>query len=155
MNSFAGYVVVGIICLLVGLAVTPTAKAADPAFDALLAARSLKCAFGPGASAHWDSGKPKVTLDREGVDFILHFDSIDRDKRTARLIGNNTAADIAMFSTASGLHFLEVTGSGNVNFTTVFARMVSDGFISVTSRHLDLLRSPFPSQTHGTCKVWQ
>ena len=145
--------VVTVFCYL--LAVAPTAKAADPAFDALLAARSLKCIFGPAAAADWDSGKPKVTIDRQGADFILHFDSIDPDKRTARLIGNRGATDVSFFRTATGLHFLEVTGSGNISVTTAFARMVPEGFIAVTSRHLDLPRSPYPSQLHGTCKVRQ
>ena len=155
MNSLAGYVAVGAVFILVGLGLTPTAKAADPTFDALLAARSLKCSFGRGASADWKAGRPNVTLDRAGADFILHFDSIDPDKRTARLIGNQGATDVSVLRTATGLHFLEVTGSGNINLTTAFARMVPEGFIAVTSRHLDLTRLPYPSQSHGTCKVWQ
>jgi len=153
MDRRSASIVITLFCCL--LAGAPTAKAADPTFDALFAARSLKCSFGPGASADWDSGRPKVTLDKAVADFILHFDSIEPDKRTARLIGNRGASDVSVVRTVAGLHFLEVTDSGSVNLTTVFARIASNRFIAVTSRHLDLPRSPYPSQSPGTAEVWQ
>jgi hypothetical protein len=125
----------------------------EAVYRSLLRVRSLKCSFAPNAFADWKSGSPKVTLARENV--TLHFDGIDVQKQKARLIGNQGAGDVTVFATPAGLHFMEQTGSGNMVFTTVFASRTSDGFIAVTSRHMDMPGGPLPSQYHGTCKRWQ
>ena len=128
-------------------------EAGDTIFRSLLAARSLKCSFAANAFADWKSGTPKLTLARE--DLGLHFDSIDSKAQKARLIANQGAGDVTVFTTPEGLHFIEQTASGNMVFTTVFASRASDGFIAVTSRHMNLLGGPLPSQYHGVCKRWQ
>ncbi|MBW7991848.1 MAG: hypothetical protein FVQ84_17770 [Planctomycetes bacterium] len=54
--------------------------------------------------------------------------------------------------TLTGITFIEQTGSGNLNYTTVFFSCVegTEDYIAVHSRHLDLgIAKPFPSQTHG------
>ena len=125
------------------------------AFNQLLAARSLKCTFGPGSQADWKGGRLKLELVDGGLP-ESHFNSIDLQKGTARLISNIGAADVAVLLSLKGISFLEETGSGNFNFTTVFAESSSEGgFIVVTSRHLHLISAPFVIQFHGTCKVWQ
>lgn len=161
MSSRCPFIVVAVLCCLVavGATICPRVTAAqqpeakEDHFGLLLAARSLKCAFGTRAVADWKSGTPKVTVGRE--DFSLHFDSIDSKTQKARLIGNQGAGDVTVFTTGAGLHFIEKTGFGNINFTTVFGSRASGGFIAVTSRHVDLLGNPLPSQYHGVCKLWQ
>jgi hypothetical protein len=128
-------------------------ESTDATLRTLLAARSLKCVFSTNAVADWKEGTPKLTVDRKG--FEMHFDSIDTKAQKARLIGNQGAADLTVFATRAGLHFMEQTGSGNIAFTTVFASRVSEGFIAVASRHVDLPGGPIPSQYHGVCKLWQ
>jgi len=85
----------------------------------------------------------------------LHFDSIDAKKGTARLIGNQGSADVFSFMTQTGVHFMEQTGTGAVNVTTVFAEYAAgtQNFMAVTSRHLSI-DGPFTSQWQGTCKTW-
>lgn len=147
------FIVVGLLCcLLAGGAAAQQPEAQDVTWKALFAARSLKCGFPVNAFTDWKSGTPKVTVGRE--DFTLHFDSIDVKAKTARLIGNQGAGDITAFATGAGLHFIEQTGAGNINFTTVFAHRAGGGFIAVSSRHVDLFAAPLPSQYHGVCKVW-
>lgn len=126
---------------------------ADQAFDELLSAKSLKCEFGPGISADWVKGHPKIKND--AFNTTTHFDSIDLKKRTARLIGNQGAADLVVFTTGAGLTFFETTGSGNVVFTTVFGSQGNGKYIAVMSRHMDIIGKPMPSQYYGTCQIWE
>ena len=86
------------------------------------------------------------------------FDSIDTQAGTARIIGNAGAGDISVVVTSVGLTFIEQTGVGGLNFTTVFTHFVEPENVAraaVTSRHLILVGSPFPSQYHGTCVILQ
>ena len=86
------------------------------------------------------------------------FDSIDTQAGTARIIGNAGAGDISVVVTPVGLTFIEQTGVGGLNFTTVFTHFVEPENVAraaVTSRHLILVGSPFPSQYHGTCVILQ
>ena len=117
-------------------------------------ARSLKCTFSTGMYADWKGGR--LTTTRVNEEFILHFDNIATKEGRARLIGNQGASDIAVMLTPSGLTFVEVTPSGNHNFTTVFSayKKGSQEFIAVTSRHILLMDDPFPSQFHGSCEQW-
>jgi hypothetical protein len=93
---------------------------------------------------------------REGL-----YSSLDPQRGKARLIGNEGADDVDVIPSAAGLNLFEETPFGNFNFTTIFGSFEKDStdFIAVTSRHLlfpDLAGfHPFPSQHHGTCKIWQ
>lgn len=133
--------------------ISPALAEAKDAFKKLATAKSLKCTFGPGAFSNWKAGYPKIEKDR--FDVALHFDSINLKTKTARLIGSQGAADVTLYLLPSGLTFAEETGSGNMVFTTIFASQKegTDEFIAVTSRHMDLMGSPLPSQYHGTCKI--
>ena len=93
---------------------------ADPEFERLLGAETLRCVFDPGVSATWD--EEGVSSVKQGVDLgTLIFDSIDVVGRTARLIGNAGAEDVGVMTTPVGITLLERTPSGSLNFTTVFA----------------------------------
>ena len=121
----------------------------------LMKARSLKCSFGPGTHADWSGDEVKVHTSR--YDVTIHFDSIDLKSQTARMISNAGSADIVVFPTPSGVTFIEKMLSGNISITTVFTRYKKGetSFIAVTSRHMNLMSNPLPSQYHGTCKVWE
>lgn len=88
----------------------------------------------------------------------LQFDAIDRHAGTARMIGNQAAADVAILLSPSALTFIEQTTFGSINVTTVFETQVPHsptGFIAVHSRHATgMIGPPLPSQYHGTCRVW-
>ena len=151
-----GYIMKRLAYFLLALtSVTLPALAADETFSSLINARSLRCAFGPGASADWETGKPVVKSDKFEV--VLQFDGIDLKDGKARMIGNQGASDVVVILTPRGITFLERTESGNLSVTTVFtdyARGTHD-FVVVHSRHIGGLGSPLPSQYHGTCKVWE
>jgi len=93
----------------------------------------------------------------------LVFDAIDPTSGTARLIGNAGATDVTLSVNAKGLHFIEVTGSGNLMVTTVFRTAASHGapgtFVFVYSRHFALgsaagdSNATIPSQHHGLCAI--
>ena len=102
--------------------------------------------------------RPSLKQGSFGKDAGIVFDSIDTQAGTARIIGNASAGDISVVVTPVGLTFIEKTGFGGLNFTTVFKHFVEPENVAraaVTSRHITLLGSPFPSQYHGTCVILQ
>jgi hypothetical protein len=127
----------------------------DEVFERLMNAKSLKLEFGPGTVADWEGSKVKV--EKDNFDATIIYDSIDLKTGKARMIGNAGATDVSVWATGTGLTFVEQTSAGNLIFTTVFASYAKGtmDFIAVTSRHLDLLIKPLPSQYHSTCKVWE
>lgn len=135
-------------------------EASPDTWEQLIQIKSIKCLFTDATRGDWDEGK--LTLTPAGTERLeLHFDAINTKLKTARLIGNQGAGDVAVFLTESGLNFVEVTLAGSVNLTTVFGvyKKHTKEFIAVTSRHL-LLSSgnglwPFPGQIHGSCLAWQ
>lgn len=126
--------------------------------------RSLRCFSGIGYAAEWKRGSPTMkpgTFPASGE--FMQFDAIDREAGTARLIGNAGSADVHVFETRSGLHFLEQTPGGNITVTTVFrdrpAGLQSSQLAFVSSRHIVLGMAigrpdPVPSQYHGVCEIW-
>lgn len=127
----------------------------DEEFERLMNAKSLKFEFGLGTVADWEGSKVKI--EKDNFDATIIYDSIDLKTGKARMIGNIGATDVSVWATATGLTFVEQTGMGNLIFTTAFASYAKGtmDFIAVTSRHLDFLIKPLPSQYHGTCKVWE
>lgn len=129
-------------------------------FSTLSLTRSLRCTFSTVIQGDWEGGRLSTSKD-DNQSFVLHFDGIDLAKKKARLIGNLGADDVVVMLTPRSLTFLEMTPSGNLNFTTVFPsyRKGSQDFIAVTSRHLILDGIPddypFPSQHHGSCRTWE
>jgi hypothetical protein len=136
-------------------------QAEQDSFKRLLTAKSLRCVLGYGYSADWLEGAPKLEKSRFTKDGSpTFFDSINIEKQSARMIANQGAIDVLVLVSPSGLTFIEETASGNYTFTTVFPdykKGSSDEYICVHSRHLawGTLGPPFPSQFHGTCKIWQ
>jgi len=159
-NSTLAVIGLVIFSLLVLLLTPAWASETVAIYRRLFHARSLKCTFTLGTQGDWHTGQLKTSA-ITGEEFVLHFDSIDAKKGTARLIGNVGAGDIVTILTSRGLSFIEETSVGNLNVTTVFPFYKEDTqeFVAVTSRHLLLPgeygRSPYPSQYHGTCQVWE
>lgn len=137
---------------LIALSLT-SAQAADNAAAQLVAARSLKCHFGPGTEAQWKGNEPAVRSTRFDED--IQFDSIDLRKESARVIGSAGASDVRVLNTAVGLSFLE-TAPAVLDITTVFAVSTNNNeFPAVDSRHVMVLGKTMAEQFYGTCKVWQ
>jgi hypothetical protein len=108
------------------------------------------------AYGNWKGKTVKVEPDNSHSG-TSHFDSIDLQTKTARLIGNAGAGDVSILLGVSGLTFIEQTGAGNFSFTTIFPfyKQNTTEFIAVTSRHMNLIKYLLPFQYHGTCKVWE
>jgi hypothetical protein len=129
------------------------AAAQGEAVKRLAEARSLKCTFGKGTVAVWTPGK--LDLKPDSWDVTIHFDGIDHDKGKARMIGNAGSSDVIAGRSGVGVTFVESTGVGAINTTTVFFYESTPGeYIAVTSRHV-VSDGPLPSQYHGTCRIWE
>jgi hypothetical protein len=136
---------------LISISLTP-AQAADDAAAQLVAARSLKCHFGPGTGTQWRDNKPAIRSARFDED--IQFDSIDLGKASARVIGNVGASDVRVLNTPVGLPFLD-TQPAVFDITTVFAVYTKNNeFPAVDSRHVMVLGAAMAQQYYGTCKVW-
>jgi hypothetical protein len=127
-------------------------------YEKLLNAKTLKFVSKKSCTANWEKGKPELSVDSEVTEIEfpnLIFDSIDLKKATARLIGNQGATDVKVIANLAGLTFIEQTGLGSINITTVFSSCIegTEDYIAVHSRHIDLGIIPLPSQTHGICKI--
>lgn len=122
----------------------------------LLSVTALRCKFEAGTQTDWKDGAPSSESAR-WRNSLQVFDTFDRERRTARLIGNTGAtANVALVATSDTLTFIEVPALGAPNMTTVFAYNPTDDrsqFVAVTSRHVTMGTgvSPFPSQFYGTC----
>ena len=149
--------------LLAALTLLPAVAFAPQAADLLFSARTLTCEWGQGTTANWDDGsQPSLEQGSFGAGTI--FDAIDTEAGTARIIGNAGSGDVSVVVTPVGLTFIEQTGAGGLNVTTVFTHFVEPenlvvseyaARIAVTSRHITLIDRPFPSQYHGSCEILQ
>ena len=119
--------------------------------------KTIKCLFNkPGISAEWnDQGEfaskaSGFIWNNQYVSVI--FDNINKDKNTARIIGDNGGADVYVIETSQSLSFLEITLSGNQILTSIFINNpFKDGsFPVVMSRHVSII-NPIVSQYYGTC----
>lgn len=137
----------------------PTSVFADNE-DKFYSATSFKCSFAGGVFTKIDKGEFKSEDAGKFKDII--FDSIDRKKRKARMIGNQGSTDVASIFMNSALHLIEVTDSGSINTSTIFNPVnpenntsTKDTFFAVHSRHIaPILSSPMLSQRYGTCEIW-
>ena len=135
-------------------------KSSLEAMGKLRQADSLICVFSNGATSEWKKGQPVVTVDKmTGSNDPTIFAQIDIKANKAVMGGNLGNGPIQAFITTSGLHFLEITDSGNLMHTTVFPKFADLGnlptkhrFYAVHSRHSFLLNHKIlPSQYNGIC----
>lgn len=161
-------VVLGIlgICLYSNNGTLAISQDTDPnnsSFAKLIKAKSIRITLKNGATADWSEAtkEPKIKIGKwsspKGMDYDIFFDSIDLKAGKARMIGNQGATDVSVFTTLGGISFIETSGSGNVFFTTVFSDCIkgTQDYIVVHSRHLGgfVIDKPMPSQWHGTGKI--
>lgn len=115
---------------------------------------SFRCNFTDGQITNFDSGAPSTK--HEGKFAELVFDQIDTTKKTARLIGNVGVAQVQVIEGSQLIHLVEITGTGNLNLTSIFftdKSKLSGAYPVVHSRHLKTSSSsPLPSQYIGLCR---
>lgn len=128
----------------------------------LYSAKSLRCVLGAGIHTTWSQGIPgtkPAQFASEAAKATMVFDSIDIQRRVARLIGEIGATDVSIISDSGGLTFTERTPNGP-NVTTVYPyynNAKGGRLLMVQSRHMVILPflmgSPAPSQYYGSCEV--
>lgn len=143
-----------LLCLfLLSLVLSPVVgNAQDVVQDIVFkAAKTFRCTFNVRVSAEMNGDVPKPETGVEQLDLI--FDQINIEKGTARLIGNIGASDIIVVNGVNRITLLEVTDTGNVQVTVIYAGQRVDGqFKAVHSRHTALEgRWLLPSQSYGSC----
>ena len=108
--------------------------------------------FTSGVSAE-DKGKGLSPETTGSMAFTLA--SIDIEAKTAQLVGNIGADKVKVIIGDHGLHFMNLTGTGNLIVTTVFASTDASGkFHAVHSRHVSI-DGPIVSQYYGSCEgLW-
>ncbi len=111
------------------------------------APRSIKCEFNDGVFRSWSE---TTKLVRDGLSLV--FDSINANKGTARLIGNAGTADVMVAASTGHINFIEMTGSGNMNLTSVY--VFKSEMRAVHSRHVGSAERPMFSQYYGTCRAY-
>ena len=115
---------------------------------------SFRCNFTDGQITNFDSGAPSTKHESKFTELV--FDQIDTTKKTARLIGNVGVAQVQVIEGSQLIHLVEITGSGNLNLTSIFftdKSKLSGAFPVVHSRHLKTSpSSPLPSQYIGLCR---
>ena len=115
---------------------------------------SFRCNFTDGQITNFDSGAPSTKHESKFAELV--FDQIDTTKKTARLIGNVGVAQVQVIEGSQLIHLVEITGSGNLNLTSIFftdKSKLSGAFPVVHSRHLKTSpSSPLPSQYIGLCR---
>jgi len=115
---------------------------------------SFRCNFTDGQITNFDSGTPSTKHESRFTELV--FDQIDTTKKTARLIGNVGVAEVQVIEGSQLIHLVEITGSGNLNLTSIFftdKSKLSGAFPVVHSRHLKTSpSSPLPSQYIGLCR---
>lgn len=143
-------------CTSVGLALAALAAATPVAGQApdLRDVRSWRCDFPITAFADWLADVPEVEV-VDGQEFEFYVDNVDIEAGSARLIGNVGAVDMFVVAVGLGVHFTEITSSGNLTVTTIYSEFVEGrGFKAVHARQITLLGIPRPSQNYGFCLPW-
>ena len=150
-----------VVTALLGLGARPAfAQSTDKNPLALI--KSFKCSFPVYSVGAWKTGEPQAQI-KQADQFTLTIDDIDTDSGSGRVTGTAGPVEVTALLTVSSLHFMESSGTGTLNVTTIF---VSDGgvrkFRAVHSRHDYLPMSipgftsePTVTQNYGTCEAGQ
>jgi hypothetical protein len=110
------------------------------------------CEFATGFFSAPESGR-FVTSETHDT-LRLTFASIDPKRGTAQMIGNAGAADVMLVVGLNAVHFVEITGAGNVTLTTVDDTTTHPNgrFFAAHSRHIASLTELLVSQDFGSCE---
>lgn len=110
-------------------------------------AKRLRCDFNEGVFHAWGEPTEAVT-----DSLSLTFENIDTEQGTAKMEGNAGTSDVLVTYGDRRMTLIEITGSGNVNTTSVY--FGKDIARSVHSRHTGIVEDPLLSQLSqytGTC----
>ena len=148
--------------LLLGQALTESEEMPEQRWPALDEISSLRCTFETrSTSEEWEPGsEPRLALGKDSQPLQFLVDSIDRENRKARMIGNVGSADLIVVSSQGTLHLIERTPVGGLNLLTIDGQLSEDGprssFRAVYSRHgAPILEQWIVSQYYGTCQMWE
>lgn len=126
-------------------------------------AETLRCFFEAGHKFEWRDGKP-LSIETNDADTVV-FDQIDREAGHARAISSHGVGDVRVvtfdpgFVSIYGLTFIEATGFGNVNMTSVWAPAESDSYpldprvYPAVFSHHHAVDKPAPAQYPGWCRI--
>ncbi len=112
----------------------------------------LNCSFpvvATGSGWATIANRPEATTDVQELSFSI--DSISEDR--AVIFANNGFSELTVLRGTSSLTLLEMTLTGNVRVTVVYASQNSGAFPAVHSRHTDMHGEPVPSQQYGWCGI--
>jgi hypothetical protein len=111
---------------------------------------SVRCKFSDGQVTDFEKGTPHTVRKSDMSDLV--FDQIDTKKNSARLIGNVGVETVKVIDGTNVIHLIEITGSGNMNLTTLYVTNKSAATFPVAhSRHVTSATSALPSQYVGLC----
>jgi hypothetical protein len=109
--------------------------------------RAFVCKVQGGITLEYE-GSWRVQPNGETMEFTLA--ALDVAKGTAQFIGNAGAESVWFLKGNETWNFVEITGSGNVMTTTVYASRDGRTFPMIHSRHPSI-GGPIPSQNRGVC----
>jgi len=104
-----------------------------------------KCVFDKGATTNFDNA-PNAKSVKDTLNIV--FEDINYQEEKARQVSSNGSAEVLVYARTT-VNFMEVTGSGNMTFTTIFPNPKSR-YNAVHSRHMDIF-GPVVSQYYGIC----
>jgi len=104
-----------------------------------------KCVFDKGATTNFDNA-PNAKSVKDTLNIV--FEDINYNQGKARQVGVNGSQEVLVHALTT-INFMEVTGSGNMTFTTIFQNPKSR-YNAVHSRHMDVF-GPVVSQYYGIC----
>ena len=134
-----------------------TTMSAQSARDRLAGVRSLECTFTLNTVGTWKSGAPQA--DVKAAQLRLHFEAVNPEDGTARVVGIFGPSDIIVRLSGDVLHLIQSFREGPLYATTVFPKETQAGrFQAVHSRHeFTEVSLPgytsSPEQYYGDCQV--
>jgi hypothetical protein len=122
-------------------------------------AKTVKCSWGEGVTAHLDNGKVSIESGKwhsKPEESITVIDAIDIKAGKARLIGNQGAVDVGVVFAMGGLTIIEWTIFESPSIITIFPQLTPEGdrFFAVMSRHINIpTKGALPSQFYGMAEI--
>ena len=148
--------------LVLGQTQTESEEMPEQWWAALDEISSFRCTFeSRSTSKQWEPGsEPTPELGKDSQPLQFFVDSIDRENRKARMIGNVGSADLVVVPSQGMLHLIERTPVGGLNLLTIDGQLSDDGprssFRAVYSRHgPPILEHWIVSQYYGICQMWE
>jgi len=116
---------------------------------------SAKCVFTGGSEHFFDDDKLTYKTTRVTDKMEISFDQLNSPTGDGRMLGNNGSSDVTILQSGAILNILEITGTKNINLTTLYTPKISHGakVQAVISRHVGF-SGLIPSQRVGYCTIF-